>query len=377
MLQTFILTKNFPLKHSAIKKKPRLEKNNTNARSAPSKHYYLICNPEKCLQLVSHYSFSGGLLIYDHLSTEKENNYLGYFKILNECKKITSLSINDEFQMLEINMRDQHSELTPFEFFEDRMKSLGNKDSVQFCEIIRNILGFFQENKENKALGNGDETNSLLLESQIENYKKFKLQVKRKLQELSSRNEYFLAILMRSDPDNPSKMQDAQHCISQALLQAIYGSNTNYLFDIMREGVHDFYGFEGDYYVNTCNMFRKMFFNDPVFVDVVLRDVNGNRMKAKVECEIFGFQAHGYQEYVSFHTIKIYGQANKAIKGEESKSLEKNPENFANNKSKNEEICKDYHYFIEKFKNKFYPERVPLNEREENQAKVCGFKSIK
>lgn len=372
MLQTFILTKNFPLKHSPIKKKPRGAKGKKEAQYTPSQKFYLICNPEKCLQLVSHYSFSGGLLIYDHLATEEQNNYLGYFKILNECKKITSLSLNEEFQMLEIHMRNLHSELTPFEFFESRMKSLGNKDSMQFCEIIRNILGFFQENK---ALSNADD-NELMLESQIENYKKFKLQVKKKLQELSSRNENFIAILMRSDPDNPAKMQDAQHCISKNLMQTIYGSNKNYLFDIMREGIHDFYGFEGDYYVNTCNLFRKMFFNDPVYVDVVLKDVNGNRMKARVEFEILGFKANGYQEYVSFHNIKIYGQPK--INGNKI-AAENNDNNLGDSfkTSENQEICKDYNYFIEKFKKKFYPVRMPLNAREENKSKVCGFKSIK
>lgn len=380
MLPTFILTKNFPSVKHTIKKSKKTS-NQSSKEKKPNK-FVLICQPEKCLQLVSHYSFPGGILVFDHLTVSKQNGYIGYYKCLNETKKITSLSFNEEFKMLEINMEDRNLEMTPFEFFEARMKSLGDKDSFEFCQTVKKILGFFKK---------GAEMESSLKKSKdmdsVERYKTFKKIIKERLKKLVKNNEFFIIFFVKSEGDIPNKIQASHHYISETLLDKIYLNPSEHFFDILKEGIPDFYGFGSNYYKNLNNVFKTMFLNEPnKNIDVVIKDANECLWKGKVVCENFKFEGEEYREYVTIQRLLLKEDSKRK---QPSNSFKKfNLEQIQELKILCDQSSTQTNSPIPdtsklvcdaptlEFMNKFYMKKLPLNQMKENEGRVCGYRSI-
>ena len=363
MLQPFIFTKNFPSKTKLIKKKSKKKGNDELIKNDQGKTIHLICHPQKGIQLYKHYYFPGSIVLSDHLSAET-NTFCGYYESLMTIKRVTSLSLLEESQILEINFADIKQELTPMEFFEDRMKSLGNNDSLKFLQTLKNCLFYMGQQNANPDL------NSTINE-ELENYKKFKFLIKNKIHEYSVNGKCFLIIFMKTDPNSPNGEVDTnQHYFSTSLLKMIYGSE-NYMFEILREGIPDFYNLEDNYYVNMNALFRKMFLGEPINLRVKVLASDGKISKATLDCETIGFQGKGYQEYAAFHVINFDDKNLKKFQIQADIKHEKRQDPDINNGKINE-----YLFNAEKFHKEFYPKKLPLNSLEENKDKVCQFKEI-
>lgn len=366
MLPTFIITKNFPLLKQPIKKPKPSKKSlvSTKAKThLPSTNLQMICQPEKCLRMVSHYNFTGGIVVLDHLTVSEQNDYMGYFKMVNETKKITSLAVNSEFKMLEINMEDKSLGETPFKFFEERMKSLGDREPLEFCETLEKILNYFQKAVEKPLEIKGRRNQEINNFEFSENYNEFKMIIRKKLENLTRNNDFFIIIFIKSDQSNPQRIQSCQHYISETLLEKIYLEDKDYLFDIMRNGIPDFYGFDSNYYSNITNLFKRIYLNEPIQqqVEIVIKDNNENISKGVAELETFNFQTKSYQEYVIIQKFVFKDQ---------------NPTSSVNPMKNEIPIEGKYDDYAQEFRNKFYPIHVPLNQMIENQGKVCGYKII-
>lgn len=372
--QSFVLTKNFPPKTKPIKKKPTQQKP---PKKLPltSNSIQIIVKPEKCLQLIKYYHFSGFIFL-DHLSIDKDGQSPGYYGVIRNVKRIIGVSMLEE-NLLEVSFVDIKQPSTPFEFFEERMKSLGNQDALNFTQTIKACLTQFQNCQSLVKPPQADD---------FERYKKFKQSIKAKINELLANEMCFIIIFLKTDPNSEEAINNTQHYISYPLLKLIGGVDQNFLFDCLREGFPDIYNFGGntDYYEQMDLLFRKMFLNakqSPIFE---VTGKNGESYKGTIECETLSFTAENYQEIAGFHILN-FDPSQKHIKLRNmffKPKLEVEPqkkqemEGLLACRSKEKGRIHEYYFHSEQFTKKFYPKRIPLNCLEENQDKVCQYKPI-
>lgn len=382
MLQTLIFTKNFPKKTKVIKKnsKSTISKKINNHITPTPTNLTLICIPEKTLRVIQNYIFPGEFVIVDHLTIENSNGCFGYYEVLKSVKKITSLTLLENKKLLEINFSTINHNLTPFGLFEDRMKSLGSADALKFSETIQACLNHFQMASKQSLM-----KSTLTQHIQLENYKIFKNLIRNKTNDYILKKKCFIIILLNTDSNaTDGSVKISQNYFSEELFKIIYDNNDNFLYDMMRDGVPDFYCVEGNYYEQMTLLFRKMFLNDQSKLQVSVNDCKGEKLKANLECETLGFQAEGYQEYVAFHKLE-FNKKDINVKVESEKCILRDVEKTQKIKNVNEnkietenenERTNEYLFNANLFKKSFYPKKLPLNKMEENKHIVCSFKNV-
>ena len=372
--QSFVLTKNFPPKTKPIKKKPTQQKS-LQAKKLPlsSNKIQIIVKPEKCLQLIKYYHFSGFIFL-DHLSLDKDGKSPGYYGIIRNVKRIIGVSMLEE-NLLEVSFVDIKQPSTPFELFEERMKSLGNQDALNFTQTIKTCLMQFQNCQNLVKPPQADD---------FERYKKFKQSIKAKINELLANEICFIIIFMKTDPNSEEAINNSQHYISYPLLKLIGGLDQNFLFDCLREGFPDIYNFGGktDYYEQMDILFKKMFLNSKQSPNFEVTGKNGESYKGTIECDTLSFTAENYQEIAGFHILnfdssqKQNKSRNMYFKPKIEAETPKIDEGLKDCRLKEKGTIHEYFFHSEQFTKKFYPKRIPLNCLEENQDKVCKYKAI-
>ena len=374
--QSFVLTKNFPPKTKPIKKKP-LQQKSLPAKRLPlsSSNIQIIVKPEKCLQLIKYYHFSGFVFL-DHLSIDKDGQGPGYYGLIRNVKRVIGVSMLEE-NLLEVSFVDIKQPSTPFEFFEERMMSLGNQDALNFTQTVRRCLTQFQKCQNLVKPPQTDD---------FERYKKFKQSIKIKINELLANDMCFIIIFMKTDPNSEETISNTQHYISYPFLKLIGGLDQNFLFDCLRDGFPDIYNFgaQTEYYEQMDILFKKMFLNSKQCPNFEVTGKNGESFKGTIECETLSFTAENYQEIAGFHILnfdpnqKQNKPKNMYFKQKmEAETLKVNEkEALKGIQSKEKGMIHEYFFHSEQFTKKFYPKRIPLNCLEENQEKVCKYKPL-